>query len=382
MNEPLEKFLQVVENPYEYVREWKEKSKKKVIACYPMHIPEEIIHAAGMLPVVIWRGNEPINLGLPFAPTYHCGFVRSFIDDVVRDAVGFLDGMVFYDTCLVARGAEWAATRHNPPPYVKYIHLPLATSSAGKEFGLGILKDFCTSLEETSGNEVSQKSLEESIKIYNENRSLLRKLYELRRKNPGILKAKEVVAIVKSSALMPKEEHNKLLRKLLDDLGKKEAGAKTGVKLVLSGHFCHSPRFDLLDIIEDLGGIVVDDDLYTGSRYFANDVEEGMEPLTALLARYMKDFPPDPTKVNTKGKWTDWGDFIVEVVKRSSAEGVISLMVKFCPPHQEWHPCIKRVLDREGIRELLLQTEHEAVSLAPIKTRIEAFIESIESGRR
>jgi len=150
----------------------------------------------------------------------------------------------------------------------------------------------------------------------------------------------------------------------------------------LSGHFCHSPRFDILDIIEDLGGIVVDDDLYTGSRYFANDVEEGMEPLAALLARYMKDFPPDPTKVNTKGEWTDWGDFIVEVVKGSSAEGVISLMVKFCPPHQEWYPCVKRVLDREGIRELLLQTEHEAVSLAPIKTRIEAFIESIESGRR
>lgn len=378
MNGSLEQFLLATENPYRYVAEWKQKNHKKVVGLHPMSIPEEMVHAAGVLPAVIWCSSDPITLGQAYAPTYHCGFTRSFIDDMVRGTLGFMDGMIFHDTCLVARGSHLAATRHNPPRYLKYIHLPPSIrGSVARDLFADTLEDLKASLEELTGERITEQSLWRSIQVYNENRSLLEKLYRLRRTKPGILKARETVAIVHSSMLMPKEEHNDLLKRLISELEKKAAPANKRVKLVLSGHFCYPPRADILDMIDELGGVVVDDEIFCGSRYFANPVKEAGNPISALFDRYSQKTPPDPTKVDTEGKWTDWGDSITGVVRRSGAQGVISLMVKFCPPHQEWHPDIKRVLSGAGVPELMLQTEREAVTLAPIRTRIEAFIESI-----
>ena len=373
----LEEFLEISENPYKHVAEWREERRRKVIGCFPMDIPEEPIHAAGMLPVVIWRGIEPITLGLPYAPTYHCGFVRSFIDDMVKGKLAFMDGMVYRYTCLVARGALYTAGRHNPPTYLRYLPLPLAGSRAARDRGIEVLQDFIASLEEFSGQKISATSLRESIKIYNEHRDLMRKLYEIRRKKPALLKAKEVVATIQASMLMPKEEHNKLLKELIEELETKEPRSDKGVKLVLSGHFCHAPRFDLLDLIEESGGVVVDDDLYVGQRYVAEDAVADKVPVAGLVDLFMKRIPPNPTKVDPKGKWSDWGDFLVETVRRSGAQGVISLMVKFCPPHQEWNPDVRRVLRAAGIPELMIQVEHESVSLAPLKTRVQAFMETL-----
>ena len=59
----LTKFTEVTTAPRESLSKWKEQNKKKVIGCFPMDIPEEIIHAAGMLPVVMWESDEPITVG-------------------------------------------------------------------------------------------------------------------------------------------------------------------------------------------------------------------------------------------------------------------------------------------------------------------------------
>ena len=50
--EIMAKFTEWTASPGEGLTRWKEKNKKKIIGCFPMDIPEEIIHAAGMLPVV------------------------------------------------------------------------------------------------------------------------------------------------------------------------------------------------------------------------------------------------------------------------------------------------------------------------------------------
>ena len=64
---------------------------------------------------------------------------------------------------------------------------------------------------------------------------------------------------------------------------------------MISGSFCDIPEVDILDMVEDLGAIVVDDDLYVGRRYFQTLVNEQEEPLSALVRRYIEDVPC-PTK--------------------------------------------------------------------------------------
>jgi benzoyl-CoA reductase/2-hydroxyglutaryl-CoA dehydratase subunit BcrC/BadD/HgdB len=67
------------------------------------------------------------------------------------------------------------------------------------------------------------------------------------------------------------------------------------------------------------------------------------------------------------------------MVARNHAAGVISLVVKYCPPHLAYYPDIERKLSGAGIHALMLEMEHEVTSLEQVKTRLQAFGESLES---
>ena len=101
--EPIEELITLAQNPYETLAKWKNETGKKIIGITPMHFPEEIIHAAGMLPVEMWTSDELITLGNAHVTPYYCGLTRSIIDDAVKGKLFFIDGIVTYETCIQAR---------------------------------------------------------------------------------------------------------------------------------------------------------------------------------------------------------------------------------------------------------------------------------------
>jgi benzoyl-CoA reductase subunit C len=377
--EILAKFTGIATSPYESLRKWKKRNERKIIACFPMDIPEEIIHAAGMLPVVMWENNEQITVGHAHISPYNCGIVRSVIDDNAKGNLDFLDGVVSYETCLQARHLPFILKKAGHPAYFQRIFLPgVIGGAAGWSFMVDNLKRLTESLERLGNQEISSERLSQSILIYNENRDLLRRLYRLRRRNPGLLRAKEISAIVQSSMLMLKEEHTLLLRRLLQDLEEKAVQPEKRARVILSGSLCAAPQRVILDLIEEAGMVVIDDDLYVGSRYFANDAVKDEEPLAALTARYMERTPPFPERVDSD---MDWGDYIVEMAERNEAAAVISLVAKYCPPHLAYYPDIERKLKGAGLRALMLEMEHEVTSLEQVRTRLQAFGEALEMSR-
>ena len=381
MEEILSNFFEISKDPYTQVSKWKEKNEKKVVGVYPMWIPEEIIHASGMLPVVLWRGNEPVTIGHAHVPPFNCGITRSFTDDALREKLKFLDGMIFYRMCLQEISLEFIM-EHNAQPkpeYIGYFYFPAVfdRNPALKEFLIDELQDFKRDMENLNGIEITNESLKKSIQIYNKNKEILRNLYELRRNSSGKIKAKEVQAIVHSSMLLPKEDHTKMMEELLPQLEKRKTATNGKIKVILTGALCQTVQGDLLDLIEDLGMEVVDDDMYVGSRYFALDANVNGDPIQALADRYMEDEPVCPTK----GEWAkNWGEHLIDMVKQNKADGVISLLIKFCPPHLCWYPAVREKLAEEGIPHTMIEVEHEVTSLDPVRTRLEAFTEMIKGG--
>lgn len=371
----LKVFADITSAPRDHLVHWKEQSGKKVVGCFPMDIPEELIHAAGMLPAVLWENSEPVTSGHAHISPYNCGIIRSIIDESARGASGFFDGIVTYETCLQARHLEFILRKTGHPAHFLRIFLPgVITGAAGRTFMVENLKRLMESLERIGGGEVRGDRIQRSIRIYNENRGLLRKVYQLRRNNPGLLRARDVSAIVHSSMLMLKEEHTELLRRLVEDLEHLPPVPAKGPGVILTGSLCEAPRTPLLDLIEEAGMVVLDDDLYVGSRYFANDVDAEGDPLVALANRYLERVPPSPTKVDMD---SDWGEYIVEMAARNRAAAVISLMVKFCPPHLAYYPDIERKIKAAGLRALMVEMEHEVDSVEQVKTRLRAFAESL-----
>jgi len=377
MEKVLRKIAEVTSDPYGYVADVRAKKEKKVVGCFPMHVPEELVHAAGLMPVVIWRGNELVTWGHSHVPPYDCGITRTFVDDAVRGKLSFMDGMVFHvRQCLQVGEFPLIMERNVKPAYQKILYLPpIFEGDFLKGYLIEDLESFKASLEAFSGNKISDDKLSSSIEVYNKNRVLLERVYQIRRERPEILRAREVMQIVWSSMLMPKEDHNELLEELIKEMeGATVEPQGDKIKVILVGCLCQTLQFDILDLIEDLGMIVPDDDLYVGSRYFANRVNLNGNPMEALADRYLAKSPLCPTK----GVWdVDWGEEVIQKMERCGAKGIISIVVKFCPPHTCYYPDFKSKMDEKGVHEVMIQMEHEIISLEGIKTRLQSFVEII-----
>ncbi|MCX6007040.1 MAG: 2-hydroxyacyl-CoA dehydratase family protein [Chloroflexi bacterium] len=376
MKEIMQQFRTVVDAPYEKLAQWKEKNNKKVVACTPMHFPEELIHAGGMLPIVLQETQENITEGFSHMYTFYCGITRNIVDIGVKKQLDFLDGVIVNHMCVEMQCMASTLRQHVPFKYLEYAQIPMWLNRANvTELYVQELTRIKTNLEAIAGKKIDDASLKQSIKIYNKNRSLLRRLNDIRRANPGLFSFKDMVVIVHSGMLMPKEEHSQLLVQLLAKLEKAKAPPVKGKKLLLSGHLCQPLKADIISIIESVGGIISDDDLYVGSRYYALDADENGNPLEAFAKRALDKSLPIPTQTNRP---LSWEKYLADKAKASKVQGVVVLIAKYCEPHLFNYPFIRAELEACGIPHIMLETEHEIVSLEGLRTRLQAFVEMLK----
>jgi benzoyl-CoA reductase subunit C len=376
MEEVMQKLRAATESPYERLAKWKEQNGRKVVACSPMQFPEELIHAAGMLPMVLQETNEVVTGGFSYLYPFYCGITRNLVDIASKGQLDFLDGIFYNDICIQARtgGAILRQILKKAPVYL--IRLPQVLDRPGTlESTLNEFRKIKARVEAIAGAKIDDKHLAASIETYNRNRSLLRELREMRTQSPGIMPYRDMLNAVQAGMVMPREEHNILLEKLIGKLKKAKAPAGKRKRVFLSGHLCQKPKADLVDLIEEAGGAIVDDDLYTGYRYYALDAQANGNPLEALARQYLDRSLPVPTRAD---KGERWEQYLARRAKETKASGVVVLMVKYCEPHLFRYPFIKESLAAARVPHLMLETEHEVVSLEGIKTRVQAFLEMIK----
>lgn len=364
-------------DPYERAR--KEKARgRKVIGVTPMHFPEELVEASGAMPVLLQESTEPVTVGNEFIWPNFCGFTRSNVDWGLRGKLDFLDAIIVSDICLALRASFNIMYLRMRVPFI-YMWWPLEyDQQRWYEVARRRLGRVKGELEGIVGHSISDEALGESIRLYNRVRGLLRQVYHLRQQKPGLLTAREMQDLVVGVMVSPKEEAAERLESFVRELESRPARGDDPVRLFLSGHMCYTVKPDILDLIDDLGAVVVGDDLYIGYRYYAAQVPEDGDPLDALLRRYFDIGLPCPTKAGPQG---DWAEHILAAVRETGAEGVVSLMPKFCEPHMFYHPYTRRRMYEAGVPFVFIETEHEAVSLGGVRTRLEAFVETIRARR-
>ena len=371
-------FEHAAEQPLESARAWKQAHGTPVVGSFPMHFPGELAHAAGCLPVILQESQEPITVGHGMIYPFYCGYTRSVVDQACKGDYDFLDAIMFGDHCVQVLGAADVVRAKLPNTRVHFYQL---ISSMSDPWSLGRAREtfllLREGLEEMIGHPIADDAIHASIQLFNQNRALLRRLYDLRRAGTANITAKQMQLAVKSSMVMDKASHTALLQQLLDELESSSDRQQRGVRVYLSGHFCQAPKLGVLDLIEDCGGIVVDDDLYHGTRYISTDVSEQGDPISALaewyLARNLK--VPCPTRVDQNA---DWENYLLKAMEKSNAQGMIVLMAKFCEPHMYYYPEIKEAFERHNMPHLLIETEHELTALEGLRTRIESFLEVVK----
>ncbi len=153
----------VAGDPSAYLAEWAKKHDTRLIGCLPMYVPEELIHAAGFLPVAVLEGREPISLANSHLMAHSCGFIRGSYDSALKGALSFLDGVVNPLLCDQLRffSDVWFADnsfRHN-----LYLHLPYKLDPNAAGFLLKELRSFQSRLEAAAGRDMSPEGIREQV---------------------------------------------------------------------------------------------------------------------------------------------------------------------------------------------------------------------------
>ncbi len=367
-SEVLERFRQGFLGRHQSCAEWKNKGRG-VIGCFYGLVPREVIHAAGLLPVQLTeerdgRLEEKAGL-LPFL----CGMSKNITGQIYEGRYDYLDGILVGAVCDTNRHVLDIWAHRKVVPYLRLLRTPSTANPAAWSFYAADLRRLAEELGRMGGQRVTEQRLWESIGLYNENRSLMEK-FRHSRQALGI-SAEDALYVFASSLVMPVEEHNSLLRSLLE--GPAQApGSASGTPGVLVSAMNLNMALDLIRLVEEYGGQVVADDLSHSARYGLSKIALEGEPFLALAKGYLRRVP-------TPGIYSfqERAEDLAEQMRLSGARGLIYLVQLYCDAFAMEYAILKERFDLWGIPHMRLEAEDNPASLQQLNVRVQSFLESL-----
>jgi benzoyl-CoA reductase subunit C len=357
------------ENRTKWANDW-QKQGKKVIGVLDSLVPEEVIYAAGMLP---WRIQGTWQADVSRAMTYRLPQGNTFLNHVLQSLLegelDFLDGMACSnrDEDFVRFWDYWNYL--SKTSLVHLVEVPMLDSELTRQRFSAKIGEFIDVIEKFGKVKISDSSLRDAIAVYDQGRALLRRVYELRKREEPPLSGSEALAITTAAMVMPRDEFNKELEELLPYLEKRKAKVShTKPRLLLSSDLLDNPAY--IELVEQAGCLVAMDDMDTGSRYFWEVVNDSSEdPARALAKRYLKDGSP---------RMLDWRSQIEQLVrwaKEFKIDGVLEL-----PDAYDYTRGFRRLVLEQQLKEadiplMSFERDYYLSNVGQLKTRIGAFLE-------
>jgi benzoyl-CoA reductase subunit C len=348
-----------------------------VIAAYPVWAPAEIVHAAGMLPLALLGGGTSVELTHADArfQSFVCSIAKSSLELGFQGLLAGVDGFVFSNICDVARNLSSIYKRNFPSAFVEYLHLPQSSGSpAVTAYTASELRRLARGLEAAFGATVRETALATSIALYNALRSRIRGLYAFRAAEPEKLSTVELYLVLRAATLRPPEKSLACLDTLLAALPGRDSRRQDRLRVVIEGFFCEQPPLGLLEVLQEAGCYVVDDDLLLGWRWFTEDVATDGDPFACLATAYVDRAVPSSTRHEGRRHRAEG---LLDKVRRTRADAVIFAPAKFCEPALFDYVLMKQGLDRAGIPHLLVEFEEKMWTFERTRNEIETFVESL-----
>ncbi len=370
--EVLDACRELVEDPsFPTVHAWKA-TGGKVLGHFQVYFPEELAHAAGVLPVKVRGAPVDMRQADSHFGSYLCSVLRSSLE-VALDGRLPLDLFVTHPICDAARNLAGVFSRNFPWP-AQILYLPQNANSAhAAEYLRGEYARVLADIERLAGVRVTAAGLRRSIAVFNENRRLLRELYAIRRATPWLLAVDEAWVLVALAGLLPREEHNALLADLLPSIRARTARQHDRIRVVFEGGFCEQPPLDLLGVIAQ-SCYVVDDDLLIGLRYLTDDVATEGDPLAALADAYLEHSTWCPVQHDLRKPKEA---MLVARIRGAGAQAAILAAAKMCEPGLEEQVAYARALDEAGIPYFVTEFEEKMSGFDGLQVQLETFVESI-----
>jgi benzoyl-CoA reductase/2-hydroxyglutaryl-CoA dehydratase subunit BcrC/BadD/HgdB len=218
---------------------------------------------------------------------------------------------------------------------------------------------------------MGEEELGDAIEACNENRRLLSSLNELRKGENPPISGEDMQRIVVASFSLPKFLINPALVDLIEQGGKAGLDRKFRTRVLLMGSQLDDPAY--VRVIEESGALVVADGYCFGSVQYEDPVGREPDPLMAISSRYLEKIPC-PRMFDA---YQDRYNRIVELAREFKVQGIIVQTMKFCDCWGIEANVFLNNLREEGFPVLRLDREYALGGIGQLKTRIQAFLESM-----
>lgn len=361
----------------QYVRQWKEKTGGMAVGYLPIWIPKEIFYAANVLPVGL-MGNGDIDAihGDACYQSYICHMPRSIVEMGASKMLDPLVGIICPSVCDTVRNMIGVWNTLFPEKFTHYLDLPQNFKpEIGGEWFIHDVKNALNKLVLLGAKEPTVQELNNAIKLYNENRRLLRKLDLMRSGDPARIPTHEFYLLVRAGNTLDVKEHNQLLVEYMEDVKSLDRKGEDNIRVAVVGGFCEQPPLGLVKTVERAGCYVVWDDYVLGNRFIEEDIDDSSDdPYKAICDAFLFHSTFSSSKYSVpKPKPAQ----LIELIRARKVDGVILAAPSFCDPILLDVPEYVNALKKEKIHYIQFQFSEDSVQYRAIEEEVGAFSDSI-----
>ena len=365
-------FSAIAANPHGQLKAYKEKGMK-CIGVMPYYAPEELVYAAGMMPMGMWGSNKKtISRAKEYCATFYCTIAQLDLEMLLDGTCDLLDGVITPTICDTLRpmSQNIRVAMSEKMPCIFLAHPQFRRPAFGLKFCHDQYTHVKTELEKIRGSEIKDEEIRDAIKVYNKSRKARREFVKLANAHCDVIDPIMRSAVLKASYFMRKDEYTEKLEVLNTELRALPEAKWNGVKVVTSGIIVDNPA--LLKIFKDNNVAIAADDVAHESRMIRVDADETGDPMEALCKQFA-DQDYDVLLYDEASEQNRRGEYVANLVKESGAQGLVLFMQQFCDPEEMEFPYLKKALDAAGIPFIKLGVDQQMRDFGQAATAIQAF---------
>ena len=360
-----------------------QKKGQKVFGTFCVYVPDEVVIAANGIVTGLCGGSQFwVPDGEAVLPTATCPLVKASVGARLGRTCPFFRIADIYvgETTCDAKKKAYEILGEDVPMYI--MDMPQMKREKDIVKWAEEIADFKDKVEEVTGNEVTFENLQDAIKLCNDRRKAIKRVYDARKSEVVPISGRDVLLMIQIAFFDDPKRCTEMCNRLADELEDRiEQGISVvpeGTKRILiTGTPMAVPNWKIHQLVETSGGVVVCEEMCTGSRYFEHLVNEDNETMDdqfrSLSERYMKNncacFTPNRGRI----------DDILRYCEEYKVDGVIDCNLKFCCLYDTEKYNVSRALQEAGIPILSIETDYTDSDAEQLRTRIGAFIEMLEN---
>lgn len=345
--------------------------------CYT--VPEPLLAVGKLFPVCLRApevsSTETANF---YMSSFNCSYSRSIFQSGIDGNLDFLGGVVFAASCMHIQRAEHNFEINNldggNDKYVYHVlDTPRKVFPGSIEAMVADMKALAAKLAKSYDVDMSAAAVTQAIKEHNQFNNLLKEIGDLRKGDNPKITGTEWHTVYAASKVAPKDMLIDHLKKLKKELDKREGIKQELPRVMVMGSILDNPAFTQL--IEEQGCLVVADRYCFGSLPGMEQIPEDGDPYVNLVQHYLQT-QECPRMMEQSAQRID---HVMQLTKEYQVDGVIYEVMKFCDLWGWEAMKVVKALQDCNVPVVRFEREYQLTGEGQIRTRVQAFIESIQN---